>query len=228
MSTWFHFTVVWQGELLVVTTEDISEAKQSEQAIKEAVDATDRQKRLYDSLTGTTPDLLYVFDLDYKFSYANNALLQMWGKTYDEAVGRGLRENGYEEWHAQMHEREIDQVVATKKGIRGTVSFPHAELGTRIYDYILMPVLDQNGDVEAIAGTTRDITDIKRAEDKYRQSEKSLRTMIDQTPAATLVLMGDDFVISQINPSMLQLIGHGEEVVGRPLLEVMPELEGQY
>ncbi|RZJ28304.1 MAG: PAS domain-containing sensor histidine kinase, partial [Flavobacterium sp.] len=101
-------------------------------------------------------------------------------------------------------------------------------LGTRIYDYIFMPVLDQNGDVEAIAGTTRDITDIKRAEDKYRQSEKSLRTMIDQTPAATLVLMGDDLVISQINPSMLQLIGHGEQVVGRPLLEVMPELEGQY
>jgi hypothetical protein len=39
----------------------------------------------------------------------NGALLQMWGKTWETAVGKGLRENGYEEWHAQMHEREIDQ-----------------------------------------------------------------------------------------------------------------------
>lgn len=228
MKQWFRYTAVKQADLLVVTTEDITERKQAEMSLKNALDVTEKQKRLYDSITSNTPDLVYVFDLDYRFTYANKALLEMWGKTAEEAIGKGLRDNGYEEWHAQMHEREIDEVIATKKSLRGAVSFPHAELGSRIYDYIFAPVLNEKGEVEAIAGTTRDITDIKQAEEKLQQSEARLRSMIDQTPAPTLVLMGDDLVIEQINASMLNMIGHGEEVIGLPLIRIMPELEGQY
>jgi light-regulated signal transduction histidine kinase (bacteriophytochrome) len=88
----------------------------------------------------------------------------MWGRTWPESAGKALLEVGYEPWHAEMHEREIDEVVATKRSIRGEVSFPHAVLGRRVYDYIFVPVLDEDGNVEAVAGTTRDITDLKQAE----------------------------------------------------------------
>lgn len=163
IKSWFHFTVVRQDNLLVVTTEDITETKETEINLNEALAAVEKQKRLYDSITSNTPDLVYVFDLEYKFSYANQALLSMWGKSAEDAIGFGLRDNGYEEWHAQMHEREIDDIVVNKKAIRGTVSFPHAELGSRVYDYILTPVFKDNGEVESIAGITRDITESKQA-----------------------------------------------------------------
>ncbi|SHH11711.1 PAS domain-containing sensor histidine kinase [Flavobacterium defluvii] len=235
IQRWFKFTAVKQDELLVVTTEDITERKKTEITLNNALIAAEKQKRLYDSITGTTPDLVYVFDLSYKFTYANKALLTMWGKSAEDAIGKQLRENGYEDWHAEMHEREIDEVVATKKPIRGTVSFPHAELGRRIYDYIFAPVLNEEGEVEAIAGTTRDITEIKQAEEqqflsrkKIEESEARLKSMIDQTPSPTLVLMGDNLVIEQINKHMLAMIGRGEEIIGRPLIEVLPELKGQY
>lgn len=225
---WFRFTAVKQEGLLVVTTENITERKHTEIALTEALGAMEKQQRLYHSVTNNTPDLVYVFDLDYRFTYANKALLAMWGKTAEDAIGKGLRDNGYEEWHAQMHEREIDEIVSTKKSIRGTVSFPHAELGSRVYDYILNPVLNENGDLEAISGTTRDVTELKQTEEKLQQSENRLKSMIDQTPAPTLVLMGDDLIIEQANASMLHLLGRGEEVIGVPLLRLMPELEGQY
>jgi len=163
MKSWYRFNAVKQDHLLVITTEDITESKQSEIALKKSLEYAEKQKRLYDSITNNTPDLVYVFNLNYRFTYANQALLTMWGKSAENAIGLGLRENGYEEWHARMHEQEIDEIVASKKTIRGTVSFPHAELGSRVYDYILAPVLNENGDVEAIAGTTRDITESKRA-----------------------------------------------------------------
>jgi len=228
LKHWFHFTAVRQDNVLVVTTHDITQRKQTEISLKNALDEAEKQKRLYDSITNNTPDLVYVFDLEYKFTYANKALLTMWGKCAEDAIGRGLRENGYEEWHALMHEREIDAIVATKKSIRGTVSFPHAELGSRIYDYILVPVLNEAGEVEAVAGTTRDITEIKRSEDLLQQSQSRFRGMIDQTPAPTLILMGDNLVVEQINQSMLKMIGHTEEIIGTPLLTVMPELAGSY
>ncbi|WP_428229558.1 sensor histidine kinase [Flavobacterium sp.] len=153
----------------MVTTEDITESKQSEITLKKALDAVEKQKRLYDSIANNTPDLVYVFDLGYHFTFANQALLSMWGKTAEDAIGFGLRENGYEEWHARMHEQEIDEIVAKKKTIRGTVSFPHAELGSRVYDYILAPVFNENGEVEAIAGITRDITESKQTEEKLER-----------------------------------------------------------
>lgn len=140
------------------------------QEVKTSRDELEKQKRLYEAVTENTPDLVYVFDLEYRFTFANDALLKMWGKkTLDEATGKGLRELGYEEWHAAMHEREIDEIKKTKKSIRGTISFPHVTLGERIYDYLLSPVFDNKRNVVAVAGITRDITDIKKAEEELRE-----------------------------------------------------------
>ncbi|WP_214073008.1 ATP-binding protein [Mucilaginibacter sp. dw_454] len=145
---------------------DVTPRKRMEEALLHARDQAEQQKKLYEIVASNTPDLIYVFDLNYKFTFANPALLTMWGKTWDEAVGRGLLDNGYEPWHAEMHEREIDHVVATKETIRGEVSFPHATLGRRVYDYIFSPVLNADGEVESIAGTTRDISEIKENEQR--------------------------------------------------------------
>lgn len=228
-DTWLRYTAVKHRDLLVVTTEDITAGKHREQVCLESLESMEKQQRLYESIISTTPDLVYVFDPQYRFTYANRALLGMWGKTAEEAIGKGLRENGYEEWHAQMHEREIDEVVAEKKSIRGTVSFPHAELGSRVYDYIFGPVLNENGEVEAIAGTTRDITEIKCAEEKLQQSEARFRNMIEQAPVAILLARGEDQVIESINKPMLKFINKRsqEEVLGKKLLDVLPELKGQ-
>jgi PAS domain S-box-containing protein len=121
--------------------------------------------RLYETILQATPDLLYVFDLQHRFIYANQALLSMWGRTLDDAIGKTCLELGYEPWHAAMHDEEIEQVIATGAPIRGEVPFPHQALGRRIYDYIFTPVFGPDGRVEAIAGATRDVTEHKRHEE---------------------------------------------------------------
>jgi len=50
----------------------------------------------------------------------------------------------------------------------------HGTHGRRIYDYIFVPVFSASGEVEAIAGTTRDITDRKVAEEEIRRANKDL------------------------------------------------------
>lgn len=155
-----------------------------QEELLKAREEAERQRRVYETITSGTPDLMYVWDLEYRFTYANSALLTMWGKTWDTAIGKGLRENGYEEWHAAMHEREIDQVKETKESIRGEVAFPHAVLGKRIYDYILIPVLNEAGEVEAVAGTTRDVTDRKQMEEALEQSSEELQAINEELLAA--------------------------------------------
>ena len=169
--------------------------------------AADQQKRVYEAITNGTPDLMYVWDLQYRFTYVNKALLEMWGKTWDTAVGKGLRENGYEEWHAQMHEREIDSIIRTKMPVRGEVSFPHAVLGKRVYDYILVPVLNKLGEVEAVAGTTRDVTERKQMETALAKAAGDLTTANEQMAAINERLRASNEELTERNEE-LALVNH--------------------
>lgn len=143
-------------------------------------DPLEQRVRLYETLLQVTPDLVYMWDLQHRFTYANAALLAMWGMTWDEAIGKNCLEIGYEPWHAAMHDREIEQVVASRQPVRGDVPF-NGTNGRRIYDYLLMPVIGPDGEVEAVAGTTRDVTERKLHEDARRRSEERLAAMVDAT-----------------------------------------------
>lgn len=155
--------VTGQSKQLLVVSRDISQRKRTEDAITRITAASEKRRRLYETALSSTPDLVYVFDLNHRFTFANETLLKMWGRTWDEAIGKNCLELGYEPWHAELHDREIEQVVATKQSIRGEVPFTGTN-GRRIYDYIFVPVLGLDGEVEAVAGTTRDVTERKRAE----------------------------------------------------------------
>jgi PAS domain S-box-containing protein len=112
-----------------------------------------------------------VFSLDHRVLYANDALMKMWGRGYEGTIGKTFLEIGYEPWHAQMHEREIDQVRATRQPVRGEVPFT-GTLGRRHYEYIFVPVIGADGEVEAVAGTTRDVTARHEADAALRESEE--------------------------------------------------------
>ncbi|WP_193789097.1 PAS domain-containing protein, partial [Zavarzinella formosa] len=157
---------------------EVTDQKRAEEALARVTAEAERRTRLYEAVLSTTPDLAYVWGLDHRFAFANDGLLRMWGKTWDEAVGKNCLELGYEPWHAEMHDREIDEVIATKKPVRGEVPFA-GTFGRRMYDYILMPVLGADGEVEAVAGVTRDVTERKRHEESLRQSEELLRLATD-------------------------------------------------
>ena len=132
---------------------------------------SERQRRLYEAALSSIPDFVYVFSLDHRVLYANDALIKMWGRGHDGAIGKTFLEIGYEPWHAQMHEREIDQVRATRQPLRGEVPFT-GTLGRRHYEYIFVPVFGADGEVEAVAGTTRDVTERHDAEAALRESEE--------------------------------------------------------
>ncbi|WP_460994715.1 ATP-binding response regulator [Spirosoma harenae] len=60
-----------------------------------------------------------------------------------------------------------------------------------------------------------------------RHEEMRLRTLVQQAPVAMLLVKGEDLVIELINQTMLDLIHREADVLGKPLLEAMPELKGQ-
>lgn len=137
-----------------------------------------RRRRFYETILASTPDFVYVFGLDYRLLYANHALLTMWGVTRESYIGRSFLELGYEPWHAEMHEREIDTVIATRQPLRGIVPF-NGTHGRRQYEYIFVPIIGAQGDVEAVAGTTRDVTEQLLSEERLKASEEQQSFLVE-------------------------------------------------
>ncbi|WP_300352769.1 PAS domain-containing protein [Chryseobacterium sp.] len=58
-------------------------------------------------------------------------------------------------------------------------------------------------------------------------SQESLITLFSQAPVAMCLLIGDDLIIENANPQIIELWGRDASVVGKPLFEVLPEIKSQ-
>lgn len=58
-------------------------------------------------------------------------------------------------------------------------------------------------------------------------SQESLITLFSQAPIAMCLLTGDDFIIQNANPQILELWGRDSSVIGKPLFEALPEVKSQ-
>jgi PAS domain S-box-containing protein len=194
---------------IVLVFREITERKRAEAERARLAAESDRDRRIYHAALSNTPDLVYVFGLDHRFIYANEALLGIWGRSWDQAIGKDCLGLGYEPWHAAMHDREIDQVVATRGPIRGEVPF-NGTGGRRIYEYIFTPVIGAGGAVEAVAGTSRDVTDRKRSEEELKVSEQRFRLTADNAPVL-IWLAGTDKLYYWFNKPWLEFTGRTME-----------------
>ncbi|WP_438482025.1 ATP-binding protein [Oleiharenicola lentus] len=145
---------------------DINDRKRAEIERRDAEYESERLTKIYETVLSSTEDFAYIWDTRGRFVYANRSLQRLYGKTLAEIVGKNFYELGYPTWHADMHMREIAQVIATKQPFRGEVPFTGGSGISGIYDYIFMPVLGKNGEVEFIAGTTRDESERRRRVDR--------------------------------------------------------------
>ncbi|UFH31396.1 PAS domain-containing protein [Chryseobacterium sp. C-71] len=58
-------------------------------------------------------------------------------------------------------------------------------------------------------------------------SPESLITLFSQAPVAMCLLIGDDLIIQNANPQILELWGRDLSVIGKPLFEALPEVKSQ-
>jgi PAS domain S-box-containing protein len=181
------------------------------------------QWRTFDTALSHNLDFNYIFDLQGRFTYVNRALLSLWKKPLEEAVGRNFFDLEYPDELAARLQRQIQQVIDTRQVLRDHTPYVGAAGETGYYEYTFVPVIGENGEVEAVAGSTRDVTDHVRMKQALALSEQKLQQVFSQAPVAIVVFRGRDFVVELANPSYKPLI-QGRELIGRRFIDVVPEL----
>ena len=165
LDRWFDVLVspVGDGAMhqVAIVFSDISDRKRAENTQRQTSAELERQLRKLDAIAASVPDFIYTFDLSGRFTYISQSLLDLWQKTSAEAMGKNFFELDYPEDLAARLQNQIQQVIETRQPLKDETPYTSA-VGTRAYEYIFVPMFDATGSVEAVAGVTRDITDLKR------------------------------------------------------------------
>lgn len=87
--------------------------------------------------------------------------------------------------------------------------------------------VDIRGAAYRLSGVVRDITAQVQTRQQLEISKARFRSLVINSPTATVLFVGPQIVIDSVNQPMLRIWGKDESVMGQPLHQVMPELAGQ-
>lgn len=145
----------------------------------------EQQARTFDATLKALKDFVYTFDISGRFTYANNALLGLLGITLGEIVGKNFHDLPYSEELATLLQAQIELVVTTGKPVTDETPYVSPAGVKGYYEYIFTPVFDNNKNVVLVAGSTRDISERKQAEEQQHA--------LSQQTIDVLESMGDAF-----------------------------------
>ncbi len=97
------------------------------------------------------------------------------------------------------------------------------------FTFSYSPILDESGGVGGLFCAVVETTEKVVSKKKVEESEARFRNMVKQASVAIMLTRGMDVVIESINGPMLKFLGKKSEaeVLGKKMVEVSPELEGQ-
>lgn len=160
---WYEVRVFPNDGGLAAIFHDATELKLAEDELARVTAESERERRTYRTALSNSADMHYVVDVEGRFLFANEPLLQLYGKSMSDIAGRALPELGRNDETVTVFMQQVREVAATGKPLRHETAY-QAGFGGRTYEYILMPVFDAKGNVEAVAGSSRDTTERRATE----------------------------------------------------------------
>jgi len=160
---WYDVRILPHAGGLAAFFRDITDRKSSEDEVMRLSTESGRERRMYRAVLSNSADMHYVLDIERRLLFANESMLQFWHKPLDEVLGRTLLEIGVPDEAALLFHEQVQQVIDGVKPLRYETPDQTA-VGARTFEYILTPVVDAAGNVEAVAGASRDMTE-RRAND---------------------------------------------------------------
>ena len=162
---------------------------------------------------------------------ANDTYLQIVDRIEEEFVGRSLFESLPEVKEAvNPILQNILKTGIPYYGNEFEVTLIRAGIAEQcFFNFVYQPLLEADQSISGIITVATEVTQQVRAKHALQRSENQFRNLVIQSPFAKAVFKGEDMVITIANETMLRDLWKREieEVQGKKLLDVFPELTGQ-
>ena len=178
-------------------------------------DALKKSEKRYRELAENIPDLITRFDLNLRFLYGNQAVMNRTGLSYGAHIGKTAREYG--STSAEPWEKTAREVIRTGE-VKRVVVTSDINQEMKIYDIFIIPEKDENDNVSSVISIARDITSMKEAENnlqqqaiKLEESEKRFRELVKHAPTAIYEIDFKKKKFITVNDAMCSMSGYSRE-----------------
>ncbi len=183
--------------------------------------AFDPDVRFLDAILSNVDDYVYVWNRDKELVYANERLEEFWGMGDEEYRGKTNRELGRPPGCAKEVEAEIERVFRTGESVHGEAPYTDPSDADGYHDYIFSPIRDEDGEVELVAGVSRDTTERREAE--AAAAESTFRQLFENVPGCYLVVEPGSYEIVAVSDAYLEAtMTERETILGKTLFSVFP------
>jgi PAS domain S-box-containing protein len=162
------------------------------------------------------------------------------GKRRDQLLGKGLFEvfpsnpNDPNDTGENDLRFSFSEVINHKKihhlpTQRYDVANSEGSYEERYWNTSNTPILDKSGEVRYIIHSAVEITyqvKAQQREDRIKLLEQA-HNLFMQAPIAIAILTGEEFVIELANEPIMEAWGKGFDIIGKPIVHVLPEIESQ-
>jgi PAS domain S-box-containing protein len=177
---------------------------------KRRTEELQKNEEKYCSLVESTEDSVYLVDRNCRYLFMNEKHLSRLGLSCDQIAGKAYG-NFHPAGETKKFTEKVEQVFKT--GI--SLQHEYKENGTKYFLKTLSPVKDpKTGAVTAVTVISKNITELKRAEEKLRETRDHLDNIIESS-ADTITVVDMNGVVQDWNKGAEGIMGYrADEVIG--------------
>ncbi|WP_226021931.1 PAS domain S-box protein [Halomicrobium salinisoli] len=190
---------------------DVTERKQRERELEES-------ERRYRTLVEHFPNgAVALVDEELNYQTVGGDPVDVANVTVDEVEGAPVSD--------VLPSKLADALVPRyEAALAGESDDFEMEFGGAIYQFQVVPVRDESGEVFAALGMSQDITDRKERERERVESERRYRTLVDNFPNGSVGLFDENYTYDIVGGALLDNLGFSpDDVVGTTIYGRYPD-----
>jgi PAS domain S-box-containing protein len=193
----------------------------AEEALRESELRYKESEKRYRLLAENIADVIFTADMELRPTYVSPSVKTLRGYSVEEVMGQQLEQIFTTESLEVVQAELEDALKKESAGETSQVGPRKLELeqirkdGSTVWTEMQVDFLrDIDGRPHGIVGSTRDISDRKRAEEALRESEKKYRTLVEQSLQGIVIAQDAVPRLVFVNSAMAQIMGYGVDEMG--------------
>jgi diguanylate cyclase (GGDEF)-like protein/PAS domain S-box-containing protein len=184
--------------------------------------ASRQQQRMLDGVLEHTDVLVFAKDVNGRFVMANRALEYV--IQTERGLTGGTDHDFFEPHVAEAYGRNDRHIMSTRQWQVFSEEVIHPDGSVHTYRSTKFPLLDDGGEVIGVGGVSTDVTELTEARAAHAAAEERWRALVEQSPAAVLVVDADGKV-TYVNPEGFALVGatSPDQLIAHAAMDFVPD-----
>jgi two-component system CheB/CheR fusion protein len=231
--------VVSSNEELQTVNEELETSKEEIESANEELTTTNQELQtrndmlneayeFSEALLSTLHEPMIVLDKNLRVKSANKIFYKRFKVTEQDTEGMMLYDLGNKQWNIPRLRELLENILPKDTQINDfEITHTFQFIGEKTMLLNAKRIIQNMNHEELILLAFSDISEQRVSRTKIEESEQRFRNLVEQTIYPTLILKGENLILELANDPLLKIWNVGKDAIGKPFLEILPEMKNQ-